>query len=221
VRWIRLIDRLQAIDPLFAHWYSWTEDTPIVRFDPRIVPLAQKMADTVFIEDGTPEPRYGYRTIARNTADLNWGPRYLSATMHAGNSIGANWLNMGTDYGFAPDPDVITYPIFKGAVLAFAETFEATRACAYPDTLMDLWPSGRSWPTLCLSWISYVAPRFVHLITPPPTAIVERRPDGGLLMAATDETFSTANPAHLAVARDIEAAIAPLNALPWPPETHG
>jgi hypothetical protein len=53
---------------------------------------------------------------------------------------------------------------------------------------------------------------------PPKTAIVEYRPNGGLLMAATDETFITANPRHLAVAHDIEAAIAPLNALPWPPD---
>jgi hypothetical protein len=35
-------------------------------------------------------------------------------------------------------------------------------------------------------------------------------------MAATNETFITANPQHLAVARDIEAALAPVNALPWP-----
>jgi Immunity protein 52 len=56
------------------------------------------------------------------------------------------------------------------------------------------------------------------LITPPAAAIVERQPDGGLLMAATDEPFDTSNPAHLAVANDILAAVAPLNALPWPPE---
>jgi hypothetical protein len=36
-------------------------------------------------------------------------------------------------------------------------------------------------------------------------------------MAAADTTFSMDNPAHLAVARDINAALAPINALPWPP----
>jgi hypothetical protein len=65
---------------------------------------------------------------------------------------------------------------------------------------------------LYAEWISYIGPRYAHLVTPPQSAVVERRPDGGLLMAATDETFVTANPAHLAAARDIEAAVAPFNA---------
>jgi hypothetical protein len=71
---------------------------------------------------------------------------------------------------------------------------------------------------LAFGWLNYVSPRFARLVTPPKTAIVDYRPNGGLLMAATDETFITANPKHLAVARDIEAALAPLNALPWPPD---
>ena len=73
-------------------------------------------------------------------------------------------------------------------------------------------------PALRLAWISYVSPRFAPLVSPPSTAITEYRPDGGLLMAATDETFQTANPKHLAVAQDILAAVASLNANPWPDE---
>ena len=38
------------------------------------------------------------------------------------------------------------------------------------------------------------------------------------MMIATEDTFDAANPAHLAVARDIEESLAPLNALPWPPD---
>ena len=53
---------------------------------------------------------------------------------------------------------------------------------------------------------------------PPPAAIVEHQPNGGLLMAATDETFDAGNPSHMAAARAIEAAAAPFNALTWPPE---
>ncbi len=50
-------------------------------------------------------------------------------------------------------------------------------------------------------------------MTPPPGVVVERRPDGGLLMAATTETFALANPAHLAAARAIQAALQPFNAI--------
>jgi hypothetical protein len=67
-----------------------------------------------------------------------------------------------------------------------------------------------------LEWVTYLAPRFAPLVTPPASAIVEYLPDGGLLMIATEERFSIDNPAHIAVARDIEAALAPVKALPWP-----
>lgn len=53
------------------------------------------------------------------------------------------------------------------------------------------------------------------LVTPPPApVIVERLANGGLLMSATTQTFDVENPAHMAAAREIAAAIAPLNALP-------
>jgi hypothetical protein len=45
--------------------------------------------------------------------------------------------------------------------------------------------------------------------------IVGRLANGGLLMSATTQTFDVENPAHMAAAREIVAAIAPLNALPW------
>ncbi len=37
-------------------------------------------------------------------------------------------------------------------------------------------------------------------------------------MTATRDRFDVDNPTHLAVAREIEAAMAPVNALPWPPD---
>ncbi|MHB8885271.1 MAG: Imm52 family immunity protein [Methylovirgula sp.] len=221
-RWIKLIARLQAVDPTFAHWYTWTNiDSPVVPFCAEIKPLAEEIASRVNTnDDGTPQPLNGYQWLARNTADVNWGPRYFSAHMCAGSPSkwGSNTIGMGTDYGVVPDPDVVTYKIFRGALLALAETFEATIGSAYPTSLIDLWPkeNRRGQLTLKFAWISYVAPLFAPLITPPASAIVERRPDGGLLMAATDETFVSTNPVHLAVAREIEAAVAPFNALPYP-----
>ncbi len=64
----------------------------------------------------------------------------------------------------------------------------------------------------------YVSPRFAPLIAPPPWAIVERTERGALLMAATDETFEIDNPDHIAAAQTLLAALAPFEALPWPPD---
>jgi hypothetical protein len=124
-----------------------------------------------------------------------------SATIETGNRV-------------VPDPTIIAYPAFKAALLALAESFDVAYCSAYPQQIIDLWPKGI---ILKIAWMTYLAPRFAPLITPPPSAIVERTPGGALLMAAADTTFSMDNPAHLAVARDINAALAPINALPWPP----
>ena len=117
-----------------------------------------------------------------------------------------------------PEPHLVGFGVFQQVVLALAEVFEATQAYACPADLRDLWPKGRT-DDLSLAWISYVAPRFTRLVTPPPSVVVEHHPDGGLLMAATTDTFSAANPAHLAAARAIHAALAPFNAVPWTPDT--
>jgi len=69
-----------------------------------------------------------------------------------------------------------------------------------------------------MAWMSYLSARFAPLVVPPRSAIVEHPQGGGLLMIATEERFDVANPAHLGVAREIEAALAPVNALPWPPD---
>ncbi len=48
------------------------------------------------------------------------------------------------------------------------------------------------------------------------TVLAERLPNGGLLMTATTETFDVDNPAHMAAAKDMAKAMAPLDRLPWP-----
>jgi hypothetical protein len=219
-RWLRLISRLQAVDPIFTNWYTWASRKPSLPFDTQVAPLAEKIAANVTTGDtGEPEPEIGYQLFAHNTPIKKRGPRNFEIHMYAGGLMRwpLNMIGIRTDDGVVPDPDVVTYKIFKGALLALAETFEATIGSAYPTSLMNLWRKDRRGQlTLKLAWISYVAPRFAPLITPPPSAIVEHRPDGGLLMAATDETFVTSNPAHMAVAHEIEAAVAPFNALPYP-----
>jgi hypothetical protein len=214
----RLIDRLADINPVFSDWIWLGDNKQPILFASIRTHLAEKIAAAIVRGDyGEPEPIDGYSFGALNS--LNETPRLLSLSVHAGSwaksSVYSNTAEIGTDWYVQPDPAILTFEIFKAALLALAESFEATFCVAFSGDLADLWPGGRKFR---FGWINYVSPRFAPLITPPKTALVEYRPNGGLLMAATDETFITANPKHLAVARDIEAAIAPLNALPWPPD---
>jgi hypothetical protein len=62
-------------------------------------------------------------------------------------------------------------------------------------------------------WMQYLSAPLARSITPPTTSINEYLPNGGLMMSATTETFKVDNPSHVAVARAIAAATAPLNEL--------
>jgi hypothetical protein len=212
----RLIDRLARIDPVFGNWIWWRRQPKPIAFASIRSRLAEKIALAVTRgDDGEPEPVYGYGFGTINsllTTARSIGLRIRGGSWAKG-SFYSNTAHIETGWRVEPDPAIVTYPIFRAALLALAECCDVTFVSAYPWDLHDLWPNGLKFR---FGWIHYVSPRFAPLVTPPHTAIVEYRPNGGLFMAATDETFITANPKHLAVARDIEAAIAPLNALPWP-----
>jgi hypothetical protein len=216
----QLVARFRTIDPILAQWYDWQSETRVVPLDLELGSLTKNIANSIdYKGDGTPFYRGGYQFSVVNNDRNKWGPRGFRLWLKGGSDVSRNFATLDTDYGFVPDSDVVTYAIFKAAVLAMSECFEATYCDGFHSDLKELWPDrGHRMPALRLAWFSYVSPRFAPLVTPPSTAIVEYQPNGGLLMAATDETFVTANPKHLAVARDILAAVAPLNANAWPGE---
>ena len=215
-RFLVCVDRLKQIHPAYDDWIFRLNDRP-KNFDALRETLAAAIATHVSrADDEEPTPSGGYRASVINTMNEP-NPRSLSVRAKAGWTWSGlcNSAEIETGYRVIPDPSIIAYPAFKAALLALAESFAATYCSAYPMQIMDFWDPSRN---LRIAWMSYVAPLFAPLIAPPPSAIVERTAQGGLLMAATDETFRVDNPAHLAVARDILNALAPFEALPWPPD---
>jgi hypothetical protein len=217
-RFLRLIDRLASINPVFGNWIYPLDPEPI-----ELDLIRNEMAEVVArhvsrADDGDPTPIDGYTTCVVNTDHRQ--PRCLDIYVQAGAYVSTayryiNHASIGTCRGVTPDPAILTFQIIQPALLALAETFDAIWCCAHPN---DVKFSMKSNPLSRLGWMNYVSSRFAPLIKPPQSAIVEYRPNGGLLMSATNETFVTENPQHLAVAREIEASLAPLNALPWPPD---
>jgi hypothetical protein len=222
-RFLNLLSRLSGIDPMFGHWiWMGLGVKEPIAFDEIRNRLPAAIEATVSrADDGDPTPIYGYGFGVINSRKRQ--PRSISVVARAGAwNVADNIINsaeVSTPWRGAADPAILTFQIFKAAVLALAESFGATWCSAYPADIHRFWRHSVP-PHYRLAWISYVGPRFAPLIAPPATALIECQPDGGLLMAATEETFVTSNPAHLAVANDILAAVAPLNALPWPPEIH-
>lgn len=117
------------------------------------------------------------------------------------------------------DPSLLTFAVFRCVLLAATKPFGATQGVVWPSDIRERWADTRGISeTLDLAWMTYVAPRFAHLVVPP-DVVVERRPDGSLFMAATREVFRTANPDHFDAARRIRAALDTYNAVPWTKET--
>lgn len=214
VRFERLIDRLAAIDPVLDGWI-WVTRKRLKRLATirERNKLFEAIADKVARSDfGNPEPDMGYSMIVVNSVKDT--PRTIGIRINAGGwSKFGSYVSLHTHSRLSPDPAIVTYAVFKEALLALVESFEATTCRAYRSDMLDMLDNSEKFRA---GWMVYLAPVCARLVTPPQSAIVEHRPDGGLLMAATRETFVTTKPQHMAVVYDIARAIAPLNALPWP-----
>jgi hypothetical protein len=150
--------------------------------------------------------------------------RGIKLRVHAGNTLAANYrintAHLMTEPLNEKNESIIDVRVLKPALLALASAWDATWCGTAPWGLDDLeTPHVRPW--FGLEWMTYLSPRFAAMVTPPRSAIVERLAGGALLMIATPERFETSNPTHLSVAKDIEAALAPINAMPWPPDANG
>jgi hypothetical protein len=214
-RFLRMMDSFGRIDPVFSLWECGrrrTEKLENIRDR-----YAELIAEGVSRDDwNQPEPIYGYRFGAW-TRDT---PKNRSFTLscHAGSTIASVFpndvvLETNAPRDIGPDPYVVSYPIFRSALLAMVDAWEPISAEAYSYQLLDLNLEKSYFPR---PWIQYLCPWLAQKITPPASALVERLPDGELLMSSATETFDVANPQHLAVATDIAAAMAPLERLPWP-----
>ena len=203
-RWLAVVRHLQTIDPVLAAWYRGVDGRGVP------VPLEARAVEALIADAFTDT---GYRFNTRSDI-AGRGRRVFELHMNAGDS----WFNVvtfGTEFFSDPDPAMLRYDLFRSALLAIAEVFEVENAQAYPNSLREFRPRPPSknlyFP---ISWLSYIGPRQACLVTPPTAGLVERRPNGGVLMVATAELFDVNNPAHMAAARAIESAVAPLSRTP-------
>jgi hypothetical protein len=221
-RFLQTLETLAPIDPLFRKWFVGRTNKRIPFGSLSDDEIEQYIAAGVSrADDGDPTPQMGYLFRASNGAEGT--PRSVGLYVNAGSSARfSGYINvaaMDLRPLNAENESAVSMPVLKAAVLALAAAWDVTWCSAYPATIMGLWPKlERRSPLFRMAWMSYLSARFAPMVTPPPTAIVERVPGGGLLMIATAERFSTDNPAHVAVARDIYESLAPVNALPWPPD---
>jgi hypothetical protein len=223
---LQMFETLAQIDPMLSRWFCADPDSG----KPRLVSSFDLQDAVRLIERGQSLSEIGRKALREpgyhfvGMTELSWGPRRLvidgNLGGYAAGNILANYVCLSTP-ALAPENEaVINFRVFRSVLLALARIWNATWCRADPTDLLQLMSAadpGRRRPRFNGGWMTYLAAPFAAKIAPPHSATCEQV-NGGLLMTSTQETFQVDNPAHIAVARDIDAALAPINALPWPPD---
>ncbi|MGO9774249.1 MAG: Imm52 family immunity protein [Roseiarcus sp.] len=214
-RFLRMIDALKAIHPAFSLWTCGVKRPE--KFEEVRSRFAQEIAAKIVRDDWRePVPAYGYSFGARTRDTPKDRSFYVSCNAGAiVESAFANSVTLATDSaaGSRPDAEVVSFRIFRSALLALVDAWDSVHAGAYSQRLIRSYSGDSYFPP---AWIQYLSPWLAQKITPPSTVFSEHLPNGGLLMTATTETFDVDNPAHLKAAQDMAAAMASLDLLTWP-----
>ena len=121
-----------------------------------------------------------------------------------------NSLMFRTNGNDAADPIIVTYRLMKAVMLATIDCWEPD-FCIARSNQLD--PDYKNEGRYTKAWMTYVPPAHVGDVDPVGVPFLERTPDGGLLLSATQEIFRPENPAHLEGATRISQALQPLNAV--------
>jgi len=223
-KFLDTLDNLSCIDPtIFANWkimdYPARASLPLAAARPRIAAMIE---NNVYRNDlGEPRPDQGYTAGALVINDNK--SRRISLRVHTGGKKkGDTWLQTG-EWNVLPDPAIVTYSIFKAALLAINANWPPPWACAcafrsntvkvperYPGGVqgyrLERLPPVASDPTFPYSvfhipWLAYLSAPLAGGVELPPEILTERMPDGGLLMIATEERLDPSDPEHLRRAR--------------------
>jgi hypothetical protein len=216
----KLIDRLSVIHPLLRSWwlcefeddYGEATTTPFASIRSILPTVVERNRS---IAGGAGERWIagvdGYLLIFDNDCVSQHSGRDFFVSISAGGAYSNNTVTLTTSLWKPADPALLSFDVTSAVTLAACESFGAMFATVFQGA-SDKRPKlpGRCMP----GSMTYIGPAGAALVTPPPGVFAERRPDGGLLMAATRERFDPDNPDHIAGVRAIHAACAPYNALP-------
>jgi hypothetical protein len=207
-RFLTTLDALSDIDPIFADWqvmdYPARDSFPLATVRPRMPALIEKNAQP---DDWrVPHPEWGYTLGAyTETTDAR---RRMRLRINAGGERkkGDTSLELGS-FRSPSDPAVVTYPLYKAALLAINASWPPPWACAYAfrsyyyDEPLSLGAPLFPYSTFHITWIAYLSAPLAKGLELPADILTERTLDGGTLMIAAEERLDPANPEHLRRAR--------------------
>lgn len=223
-RFLQSLEALSNISPLFRPWWVLNSSLTLdeladeTRTDRGFLVDEARPRMTEIVEMGVlkddseyPTPIGGYSVSAINSERSS--PRSVSLRVHGADSYGPLWGRgavFSTAYGQTPDPAIVAYPVFKTVLTTLVSIWDVECAGACSSELSACWNEAGKL-RFDLAWMRYLSAPLAQRINPPSDVLVEHIQGGGLLLIAAEETFDTANPKHMAAARSIRDALAPLN----------
>jgi hypothetical protein len=211
-KFLATLDALTQIDSnIFPDWEIG--DLPAMKGYPLATArsrIAEIIGHNVARDDlGRPEPEAGYTAVAHTT--ISERSHRMTVWVDRWNV----WLKAG-DYKVAPDPAIVTFPLFKAALLAITAIWQVPWACAqvfrsayvevplegsssqggYTLKRLPMMPAEPTFPKSIfhIPWFGYFSAPLAAGTELPPEIQTERTPDGGLLMIATEERLDPINP---------------------------
>jgi hypothetical protein len=221
-KFIETLDALSAIDPIFTGWEitNIRDMSSFALAAARSRVAATTESNVVRNDFDQPSPNDGYHAVA--SAGVFKDPRSVTFKADAGGKFhGGTKLEFG-HYGVATDLSIVTYPLFKAALLKINAIWDAPWACAQafrtdsvevPIQIGALEatrivsatavPSDLTFPhsIFHIPWIAYLSAELAAGLRLTSEILTERTDDGGLLMSVTTDRFDPSNSEYLRRAR--------------------
>ncbi len=217
-KFLATLDALTKIDSnIFPDWevgdLPAMKGYPLAEARPRIAEIIERNVSRGDL--GRPEREAGYTAEAHTMISA----RSHRMTLRVYTWLGAAWLNAG-DEMVPPDPSVVTYPLFRAALLAMNSIWKQQWACAqafrsrtlkvptgtargYSLKSLPMIPADPTFPESIfhIPWFAYLSAPLAAGLKLPPDIKTETTTDGGLLMTATEERLDPDIPEHVRHAR--------------------
>jgi len=219
VRFLDTLDRLSSLGPAMNNWLLLDKATvtavPVARVRPH---MTQQVLNNVSRDDdGEPDPRDGYWLFARGgEVESEFG---TSRSINVDVQVGSQWTNQASfevgDLSRPPDRDLVTYPIYRGALEVLASVWPLPWMQAYvflPDLIPRITepmvtppiPPGTE---LHFPWMLYLSAPLAAALEPPADLICDLTPGGGVILSVVRDRLDPENPDHLRRSRLLQRIV--------------
>ena len=223
-RFIETLDELSHVAPVMNNWEVWNGRASFLTLPKARLDMAKLVANGVRRgDDRRPDPDDGYSMVALGAEverELRTS-RSVDVSVSAG-SIRTNEASIG--FGGttgAQDLELMTYPLFRGAVEVLASTWPCpwVEAYAYTPNFPPLEPAtlplhvdrrGPPQPReeYHFPWILYLSAPFARGLKPSKDLLCEPTPGGGIMLSAVTGRLDPTDPEHVRRSRLLQAIIA-------------